>query len=348
MHLFRSVTPQMARDAYISSATDIDMKRSLSDERARIQSDIARGQKAYEGGSNAVEELMRRWNETPAEWSSRRNHYRNVPVVRQCVDTLAWLLYGAPPSFEVWIGERPATLMSQMQMRGQDTQSRGETTQVDQATSDLSDFVNMTLEENRNAALMLRAARQRIRDGIAVVKVWGVDESGVPSLPFSELRMDVHKAGDCIPIYDPDDPDIMLAMAEYRHGQWILWTTDTVDMVDPDLTIRGTMGQHPLPGVIPFAVLGDGHSLIDDLVEYQKVLINRHSLLWGVERACAFPTGVMSGDATNQEKIPEGAESFIGQPKAIDIGGGTRYLHFADPQGGFTWVSPTADRKSVV
>lgn len=335
MHLFRSVTPDLARQAFYASATD--MSTNLEKWRQETIARTEKADSAYAGGEKAIEFLMRRIGEAWPDWAMRRGHYRNVPVMRWAVHKLAWLCYGTPPSFDIWIGERPPSTLSKLAAEGQ-----GMEVEDYDDSEELSEWITMELEENRNNAMMLRAMRQRILDGQAVVKVWGVDEEGVPALPYVGLRMDVLKRCDAMPIYDPDDPDVLLAVAEYRSGskQWRLWTADRVDMINPDLSVISEEGEHPIPGVIPFAVLGDGTPLLDDLVDYQKVLINRHSLQWAVERAYAFPIGEMKGTPTNQE-TGASAGGWPESPRAMEIGG-VRYLHFPDPQGGFSWVTPDA------
>ena len=320
----------MARDAYFASSEDI--KRNLDDDRRSKIVRLRRGRAAYAGGSEAIGELVRRPKETPGEWNNRIGHYRNVPVVKHGVNTHAWLLYGMSPMRQVWVGDKPESVLVQMSAETE--------TEPDETSEQYSQWVTNQLERNRDSQLTINAACQRIRDGIAVMKIWGVDESGTPALPFTRLRMDIHKAEDCWPVYDPDDPDVLLAIAEYRNKKWILWTADEVRQVKPDLSEDADIGEHPIPGVIPFAVFGDGRSMIADLIEYQKVLINRHSVSWAIERGYAFPTGVMSGTPTNIQTAP--GSTLPGQPMAIDVGSGFRYLHFEDPQGGFSWVSADA------
>ena len=333
MHLFRSAAPDEVRKAYEASVTDASTT-SLKDRREAIQHDLQRVRMAFKGGPEAIEFLMKKTGETPTDWRSRREHYRNVPVTRIVTRTLAWMLYGTPPSIEVWIGDKPPGVRAQLL-----AVKRGETLARDETSDAYSKWVQDTLDLNRNDQLMVRAGVMRIRDGLCAVKLWGVDDANVPTMPFTKVRMDVHKREDAIPIYDPDDPDVLLAALEYRgDGKWIEWTTDEVIAVNDAMEPIGLdIGEHPVPGTIPFAFFGDGETLIPDLPDYQKVLINKHSTGWAVERATAFPIGVSTGTPLNkEERLKDGT-------KGINLGGGMRMMMYADPQGGFSLVSPDAD-----
>ena len=330
MHLFRSVTPQLARDAFHASATETT-ERSLKDTRDAIQSSLRRMRIAFEGGEAVIEELIMREAERPKEMKLRRAHYRDVPVTSTVIRTLAHLLYGQPPKIDVWIGERPPTTQAQLLAL-----SKNEQLATDEASEEYSAWMQETLDANQNNALMLRAARMRLRDNRCAVKVWGVDAEGTGgALPFDRLRMDVHKAEDAIPIYDPEDPDVLLAVAEYRRDKWLLWTADEINLVDDKMESMVEAGLHPLPGTIPFAFLS-GDPILGWMPDYQKNLINKQSTISAVERAYAFPVYTSSGKLLNSDTtLPDGS-------KGVDMGG-KRILFYEDPAGGLTAVSVDAN-----
>lgn len=331
--LFRSVAPEVVKQAFENSVADT-VAKTADELRAKIQQDIRRARVSYEGGEAAIELLMRKDGELPSDWYTRRNHYRNVPVLRRGVRKQAWLAYGEEPALEVWIGDRPPSQTTMML-----ASKRGKRIEDDEDTNEYSEWVRDTLESNNNAKLVFNAAIARIRDGMAVLKVWGIDENGTAgALPFSALRMDLFPREDAIPIYDPDDRNIILGVLEFRAMQqaWWLWTAERIDKVDGGLNFIESVGDHPIPGTIPFAFYGDGKSLVGDLVEYQKVLINRHSTQWAVERAQSFPVGEMRGQVANEQIADQYGVH------GINIGGGLRYLYFPDTQGGFRWVAPEA------
>ena len=287
---------------------------------------------AYDGGRDAVEMLIRRLGENHVEWGQRCNHYRNVPVTKRGVNKKAWLVYGSEPELEVWIGDRPPSFRAQVAARQNE-----ETLATDSSSADYAEWVRDVLEVNNNARLVFQAAIQRIRYGQAACKLWVDEELDKDKLV---LRMDLFARWDVRPIFDPNDPDVLLGVVEARvegdEVKWRLCTADEVVWVKPDLSVTSDAGAHPVPGVIPWTFFGDGEPLIWDLIEYQKVLINRHSTNWAVDRSTAFPVVVMSGDLQNEEKNIQGVEG-------IDIGGGLRYLKFQDPQGGATVLNPNAN-----
>ena len=328
--MFRSVTLDEVRKAHEASVVDI--KTDLGAWREKVQTDLKRVRNVYAGGHAAMEELIPRIGETGVQKQLRWAHYRNVPVTRRVIRNLAWLTYGKPPRIEVWVGDKPPGARAEMLARG-----KGEEIVQDEASMAYSEFVQNTFEQNRKQLLMLRAARQRIRDGRAPIKIWGVNNDGVPVEPFSKLRMDLFKTEDVKFVYDPDDPDQLLAAAEFRGAQgWRLWTADEITWVDPDFTYKADAGAHPIPGMIPLIPFGDGVPMANDLPDYQKVLINSQSTRWAVERATAFPIGVTKGRALNSpDRNPDGTTS-------VNMGGGITML-MMETDGDFFLVSPDAD-----
>ena len=298
-----------------------------------MQGDLQRVRNVYKGGQAAIEELIPRIGETPTQRSNRWAHYRNVPVTKSVIRTLSWLVYGKPPSIDVWIGDKPPGARAQLLAQG-----RGEELPADEASDEYSQWVQDTFEQNRKRALMLNAGTQRIRDGRGPVKVWGVNEHGVPVEPFKRLRLDLHKTEDVRFVYDPGDPGQLLAHAEFRGGEgWLLWTPDEIMWVNEDFSYKKDAGAHPIPGYLPIIPFGDGEPMVQDLPDYQKVLINSQSTRWAVERATAFPIGVSKGKPANQ------ADRYGDGTQSVSLGGGMTMLQYEDPQGGFTLVSPDAD-----
>jgi hypothetical protein len=211
---------------------------------------------------------------------------------------------------------------------------------VDEDSREVAGWVDDSFESNSFEMLRTNAQIARLRDGLGAVKVWGVDEHGEPgSKPFAGLRIGIKDRVNIHRIMDPDDAERIMGVIEYvpGAGQSRLWTTEEVVWIDDEFNETLQDGEHPTPGVIPFAFLGDGEVKVNDLVEYQKVLINMHSTRWTVERAQGFSIPVVHG-ARALENTETQLENGV---KGVTVGA-LNAMIFEDPQGGLSFATPDA------
>lgn len=332
MYLFRSVAPIEVQRALEASAT-ATTKENLDDWRNDCKSKLARIRVAYKGGAGAVEMLMKKFGEQPAEWDSRRWRFQNVPVTKRVLDKLNWLVWGQPPQIETWIGDKPPSVLAQLEAI-----KKGEAAEVDETSQRFNDWVQNTLEENRFwSGLMMRGGIGQLKDGRAPLKIWPMPDFEYNSM--KGLRLDFFQKEDVKPVYDPSDPEVLLGVYEFTvmDGRWKLYTTDEVVYVDAGGTVEGDAGDHPVPGVIPWAFLGCGDSWAEDLIGYQYNLINAQSEMAALGRSTAFPVPVFKGNPSHTERTDP-----ITGVKFFDFGTNHRYIHFPDPTGGFEMVNADA------
>lgn len=296
---------------------------------------------AYRGGEEAVEMLIRKAAEAPQSWNARRQHFRNVPVVRQIVDVMTQLVYGQPPDISVWVGEEPiprgelAELLYQ-QLRAERgwIEDAPEAPVRQDAADDLAAWFADLYETNDLNTIRAAVLRERMLCGYGLAKVWPV------LIPDSETQLLRITCKPAVPVQDPEDADSVIGVVErLARGAVRVWGGEGfLDLDESGDPIGGTDAEAAeilrIVG-IPFAVMGNGRSLVSDAILDQKVAINRDSTLNLLLRRQGFALGVMSGrplNAPTRDKA-SGEEGIALGPEEM--------LHMADG-GSFTWASPNA------
>lgn len=264
---------------------------------------------AYKGGQRAVELLIRKPQETMQSWESRRQWFRNVPIVRQITDVLTQLVYGEPVDLMVWLGEKPRPTAELAEIEYQQirfergwTDVEPEPVEHDTDSDDLAAWLSETYENNDMQAVRMRVLPDRLLTGYGIGKVWPIR---IPDSETQILRITCRPYGEAVPIPDPEDADTIIGVVErLARGAIRVWGgTGFTDYDDTGSRIAGTDPEAAevwdMVG-FPFAIMGDGCPHVADAILDQVVAINRDSTLNLAIRQNGFSLPVVTGQILNE------------------------------------------------
>lgn len=295
---------------------------------------------ATEGGREAIGLMSKGPSETSTEHQHRQSRFRNIPICGFGAAAHAWLLYGEASRSSYWLTDQPIPdFISQVFARkqGKEVKSFEKSAEVNRWYRDVNDA-------NHWGQYSVNAAFDRVRDGASVTKVFerkpqeGRDK-GPENVAYARMPIeDVYK------IPHKDNPDQVVAAAEARHNKgkvrWRLWTPFRWDWCDEKLQITEKGEEHAF-GVVPFAWLGDGESLLRDAVLDQKELIHRESIRLIITNAQGFSLLEMKGQPIDNTPEDAGDSNFAG-PLGYYSQGPSRVFWFKDGEGGINFASPDA------
>ena len=310
---------------------------------------------ATAGGEKALALLQRGRIETPDEYADRQKRFRNVPLCGFGAATHAWLLYGMGSQSRYWLTDQPIPdVLSQVFAKLRTTQNgNGNGNNGSQeAVNDFADSqaINEWFRDVHDAnywpQLSVQAAYNRVRDGLAVVKIWPRFMEDMENLGQMDLPgMGLLNCEDAQPSYHPEDPSTLMAVAEARlvleNGKWIirwrLWTADRWDWIHPDFAVSQAGEEHAF-GTPPFAFLGDGKSMLNDAYLDQRELIHRESIRLTITQSQGFSYFQMNGEPITKR---EEADPFSG-PSGNYGTGPNRSFWFKNENGGISFANPEA------
>lgn len=349
--MWRPMSEDMVREAFFASGTRL---KGIKDLRAAYADKLKGARIAYKGGDAAIEFLIRKEGETALKWNDRRARFRDVPVVSPIVNVHAALIYAIPPDRTVYLGKKPmgreeiaSLYLDQLRANGPDVEL--EIPNSDPVSSALQSWYSDTMRENHAQKKMLDGMQRAYRDGYAAAKV-------VPSLlvkdepvTFTGVSFEfADKCEDILPIYDPDEPGVLVAVIETRnddaddHGYrlWVpgydgpaLWRD-----VDDELNPTGPWEEWWQNGDAyasqpPFVFLNvhDG-SWLGAAVLYQRALINQTSARDNILKAQGFAQAWSQGEVFKDESVNSKGQRVVrvGEWNIVELKEGGS-LNFALP-----------------
>lgn len=326
--------PQKEVDASIA-AFQVDIRKW----KAEVEEQLDEIRVATGGGKDAMALIQRGQAETMAELADRKSKFRNVPICGFGAAAHAWLLFGESPRSMYWLEDQPIPdIMAQIFAKRQGKKMPGY-----DHSADINKWYRDVMDSNHWGQLSIDAAYMRMQDGKSVLKVYerptettkSAKSIGLALMPREFVKRIPHK----------DDPSVTVGAVEIRQNgkalRYRLWTPYRWDWVDETLQKVLETGETHSFGVVPFAWLGNGESLLKDAVLDQKELIHRESIRLIITNSQGFSLLEMHGTPMTMQKTEGQAGEFSG-PFGTHGQGPNRVFWFRTPDGSINFASPDA------